>query len=307
MAALSFPATASADDFQDAWNAGMRALGQAKYAEACDHFSRAETISGASIKTRYQLGRCNEERESYVVAHGYFLDAARLAEIEGNAQQSDVARKRLKDIEKKVPVVILEVPEANRVKGMSIKLGGSDVPIQNWGHPIAVEPGSYPVIIAAPGMQTITLEVTAPGPGQRSQLVVPALSVSGPPAIAGPQPIAPPPPSAPDQPEMRRRNPALFWTGMGMIIGGGVAGIAGLVAYAASSVDASFSGDDDEVPPEAIGLWIGAAALIGVGIPFMAVFGRKVPVESEGATPAAEALRLDLVVGPTGGALRLEF
>jgi hypothetical protein len=193
---------------------------------------------------------------------------------------------------------------------MSIKLGDNEVPVQNWGHPIAVEPGSYPVVIAAPGMQTITLEVTAPGPGQRSQLVVPALSASGPPAVAGPQPLAPPPPTTPDQPEMRRRNPALFWTGMGMIIGGGVAGIAGLLAYAAGSVDASLSGDDDgEVPPAAIGLWIGAAALIGVGIPFMAVFGRKVPVEGEETpeTPAAEALRLDLVVGPTGGALRLEF
>lgn len=312
IAALSLPtATASADDFQSAWNAGMRALGQAKYDEACDHFSRAETIGGTSIKTRYQLGRCNEERQSYVAAHGYFLDAARLAELEGNAQQADVARKRIEDIETKVPIVILEVPASTRVAGMTVKLGDDEIPPQNWGHPIAVEPGTYPVVVTAPNMQTLNLEVAAPRAGQRSQLVIPALSPAGPPPVAGPQPVivAPPAPAAPDAPEMKRKNPALFFTGMGMIIGGGVAGIAGLVAYGASSIEADLSGGSDDVPPAAIGLWIGGAALIGVGIPFMVVFGRKVPVDGEepAAAPASEAMRLETVIGPTGGSLRLTF
>jgi hypothetical protein len=299
---MALAAPALADPFQDEWNAGMRALGQAKYEEACAHFSRAEHHSGASIKTRYQLGRCNEERGDHVSAHGYFLDAARLAEIEGNAKQAEVARKRLVDIERHVPIVIIEVAEENRLRGMRVTLAGKEVPVQNWGQPMAVEPGSYPVEISAPGMQTVTLTVTAPGPGQRSQVVVPTLVAGTGPAPAPPPPlvVAPAPvPQVPDQVEMKRKSPALFWTGLGMIIGGGVAGLIGGALYGISG--------EEEPPPESIGLWIGGLALLTTGITFMAVFGKKVPVEEPPAEEKSQALRIEPLLGPTGGGLRVRF
>jgi hypothetical protein len=89
--------------------------------------------------------------------------------------------------------------------------------------------------------------------------------------------------------EQRRRNPALFWTGMGLTIAGGAAIIVGAALVGESQVTTG------ETSYEGVGLLIASGALLGVGFPFMVVYGRK---------QSAEAA---VILSPQGASLRVSF
>ena len=296
LTAVLTTAVSHADEAQDAFNEGMKLLGQGKYDAACAAFDKSEVAAGGeSVRTRYQLGRCNEERGKPVIAHGAFLDAARLSDAEGDGKRAGVARQRAAELAPKVALLVIEVPEPQRVEGLTIKRDGKDVPARDWGVAIAVDPGEHTVEVEAPNQQPMTLKVGDAEVGKKAQITVPPFGSPTDPSgnVAAP---TTPPSEEPESGGTRFNNGALFWTGVGL--GGGGLIAAGLGAAAWYQIN--FNHFQGAPPPAAIAAFGASVVFFGVGIPFMVVGGRRVPDEPE---PAAQGLVVQPFLTPMGGGL----
>jgi hypothetical protein len=289
------------------FNEGMRLLSKGDYDGACAAFERSE-VNGPTMASRYQLGRCNEERSHFGSAYLAYLKSAELAEKKGDTKRAAVARQRARELEDRAPKLVFVVPPANLVQGLTIKRNGASVPNSDWGKAIVIEEGQHNIQIGAPGRKTVSMQIDAQGPGRPAMVTVPTLEAGNDPTepvvvpkptpAASPKPKgAQPPPLQPYQGEQPkpgdRKSPALFWTGVGLVTSGGLAAVLGGIAWGLDGLP--------EPPPGAIVSFVGAGVFLAVGIPFMAVGGRRNGPE------AALAPRLEPVVMPTGAGLKLTF
>jgi hypothetical protein len=94
------------------------------------------------------------------------------------------------------------------------------------------------------------------------------------------------PPQAPGDATAMNSKP-LFWTGFGLTIAGGLLVGAATIGFAIDRL---------QTEQAAIG-WALGGVMLGVGIPFLVVGGRQVPVAGDTA----------IVIGPTGGSVRVRF
>jgi hypothetical protein len=310
----SVPAQAQ-DPMRKHFNEGMKRLAKGDFDGACRYFEASEN-KGPRVASSYQLGKCNEGRNRFGSAYVAYVRAAKLADKEGDTKRGKVARDRAKEIEPKVARYALVV--ASPVDGMRIRVDGRTVPREEWNSARAGDDGSHTVEVSAPGHNPSVFEMHTKV-GETAKVAIPALKkgkdttsssdtteggAGGDAAASGSGGAVPPPIKEGDG--MKRKSTALFFTGMGLLIAGGIAGIAGGLTYA---IDAAESGDD---APEArsIALWVFAVAGIGVGIPFMVVYGKKVPDEpepGEPTKPAETGVIIEPLVSPTGGGLRVRF
>lgn len=305
---------------QDHFNEGMKRLAKSDWNGACAAFEKSEQPE-PTMATRYQLGRCNEERGHFGTAYLMYQSAADIADKQGDTKRRDVARQRVAELEPKATKLVILVPPDRQVDGMSIKRDGTVVPKGEWNKAAVVSNGFHDVQVSAPGRKNVTMRVEAKDTGSVSKITVPALEADAGGGSNGAAP-APAPTTAPTSsstsvppaygttptadagPAMERKNPAMFWSGMGLIIGGALAGAAGAGLYglAAQNGDPG-QGTALPVPPGSIASWTIAVALIATGIPLMVIGGRKVPA----GAPAAEAASLVLDVSPVGVGLRASF
>lgn len=279
------PSQAAADEAADAFNRGMRELGGGRYDAACAAFEEAERHGGATMKTRYQLGRCNQERKRPVAAHRAFADVARLATEAGDDKRTATARLRMKEVVSEVGLLTIDVPAATAaLPGLRIDRDGEPVPPRDFNQPVAVEPGPHTVTVSADGHQTLRLEVTPIAAGASAAVALPALTAgsgsSDPSAAPPPPPVGgSPPPPAPDR-GPGRASPALFWTGVGFVIAGPLTVAGSVYTYV----------EEEEKEIGVVGMVVGGA-LLAIGIPFMVVGGAD-------AEPETQAITLTPAVGP---------
>lgn len=298
-------ATVHADEAADSFNDGKRLMGKGQHAEACAAFKRSEDAAGPNVKTRYWLGRCNEEQGKKAAAYLAYKDAKRMSEKAGDTKRTEVIETRIDELGKILPFLVLTVPEKIRVPGLSIKRDGEDVPKSEWGTPVPVDAGKHKITVSAPGMQEITLNVTASEPGSKAQIVIPELAKAdsaAPAPTATPSSSAPPRPGAPpanEEPEMSRKSPGLFWTGVGLVSAGGLAVIVGGVLLIQGEVEDGLGGVTDR-RPAGLGLMITGGVFLAVGIPFMVVFGKKVPAEGDAVKKEEALLTVQPVITPGG-------
>jgi hypothetical protein len=290
LALLLAPAPARADAARDAFNEGKMLFGKSDFAGACKAFEKSEKLGGENVNSRFWLGRCNEMNKRPAAAYRYFEDALQLAEKAGDNDRVDAIKDRLRELEGKVGFLVVTVPPKVRVDGLEIRCDGETVHSDDWGMPRAVEIGEHKILVVAPAKKSITLTVTTTDPGAKAQIVIPELPAGdgtapaptpgpSPDPAPGPRPGPQPPAPLPGDPgaEMERRNPALFWTGVGLVISSGVAAIAGVAVL----IQGGVGEDGVDHFPAVVASFVGTAVFLGVGIPFMAVFGKRVPAEPE--------------------------
>ncbi|HHH28927.1 MAG TPA: tetratricopeptide repeat protein [Polyangiaceae bacterium] len=275
-----------ADEADDAFNRGMHELGRGRYDAACDAFEEAERHGGATMKTRYQLGRCNQEQNKHVASHRAFADVARLATEAGDDKRAAIARQRMKEVAAHVGLLTIDVPAATAaLPGLRIARDGEPVPPRDFNRPIAVAPGPHTVTVSADDHQTLELKVTPIPAGGSAAVALPELTAgSGKTAADAPappdpaDPAAPPPAAADEGP--RRASPALFWTGLAFVIAGPLTVAGSVYTYV----------EESQKEIGIIGMAVGGA-LLAVGIPFMVVGGAD-------AEPGERAVILEPQVGP---------
>ncbi len=310
---LLAPATAMADAASNALNEGKRLMGKGQHAQACAQFAKAEAIAGQNVKTRYWTGRCNEEQGNKAAAYLAYRDAKRMAIKAGDTKRTDVINTRIAELGQVLPFLQVTVPESMQgIDGLTIQRNGQDFPRERWGQPMPIETGKHKITVSAPGYQTISLNVTATGPGSTAQLVIPALQpaqggAAPPPPGPGPTPMPLPGGPVGDQPEMERKNAGLFWTGVGLVSAGGLAVLVGGAALLVSAAEESASFDDfedsNDTGAAGVGLLVTGGVFLAVGIPFMVVFGKKVPAEK----PTAGTVTISPMLSPTGLGLQGTF
>ncbi len=308
---LSLSGLALGDESKTAFQEGMKALATEDYDGACAAFERSDTAK-PSLAARYQLGRCNESRGRFGTAHRYFLMAAAMADEAGDTERAKTARQRAREVEPKAGQLAIIVAQDRQVEGLAISCDGVEVPQTQWGKAVPTDAGKHTIELSAPGYEPQTLEAEIAGPGKPVLLEIPALVAAGG-ATASTATAAPPPPPPPgdEGPQEARRSNGAFWTGVGLTAAGGLAAIGGVYFIAAGQ------GTEEENAITAVGLWVLGGAMLGVGLPLMLVFGKKVPAgpdgepldEDEAAAQAAAAgvVTLQPLVGPTGAGLRLTF
>ena len=282
LSALTWTAMARADEERRAhFQLGMELLAKSDYEGACAAFEKAEA-NGPAIGSSYQLGRCNEGRGKYGLAYESYTRAATLADSAGDGERASIARERAAEMAPRAPKLLIVVPPDRAAAGMTVRIDGKAV--VDWSSAAPIGEGSHRIEIAAQGRSSVAVAVEVRMQAEVVRVTVPEL-----PPLAS---AAPPPPD--EEPEERRRNPALFWTGVGLTIGGGCALIAGLgiLGNAEATADPTYS-------PAGIVLLVSSAALLGVGIPFTIVYGRKEPAEA--------AVIIEPRIGPGSASLSVTF
>ncbi len=300
ISAMASAPGARADAMDVCFDEGLAEIQKARWAEACEVFTRCEAQHGVTLKTRYQLGRCQEAQGKYARAFEAYSDAARLSAQAGDPQRAEVARKRAAALEAKVARIRVNVsPAALKIEGLTVKRNGETLAREDYNRTLAVDPGDYLITAEAPGRKRVTRRIRGAAPsGSTKDVTIPPLAMGsgddpapdpGASEADGDAPIAAGAPDGGDAAgETEMNNKALFWVGLGLTIGGAI-GVAG---------GGVLTGIEGEATDEAVAGFIGGGVLLAVGIPFLVIGGRSVPVGSAALTPW---------LAPTGGGVRIDF
>jgi hypothetical protein len=311
LAVLVAPRAYAQDDARTHFNEGMKLLGKGDYDGACAAFEKSEKAGKPTMATSYQLGRCNEGRDKFGLAHEHYLRAAQLGDESGDPERATIARQRAQEVGAKAPKLIIVVTAERRADRMRIELDGEALDEEDWGKPLPVAERPHRLVVSAPGKKSATMQLPAPDTGKSVRVEVPKLSPgSGSTAVEAPAPStqpgprpapAPPPPGAIPPPmgpgyELERRSPGLFGLGITFVCVGGVGILVGGI-WAGGS--ATFDG---EPHPGSIVTLVGGVALLGTGIPLIVIYGKKVPPEQPTAAVTVEPL-----IGAGSGGVRVTF
>jgi hypothetical protein len=188
---------------------GHEAADRGDHASACESF-RESLKYFRRVSTLLNLGKCSDAIGQIAEALRYWTEAAAL--LEPTDARMTLAKKRIDDLEERVPQLTLQLP-AQLPDGSVVELDGVVLPPQRYRAALRLNPGvRYEVSLLTPG-HAPTRESVELAPSERRQLTLaPGLAVKK-------EPRAP----APTQP-----------SGLSGIQVGGIAigavGLAGLVA-----------------------------------------------------------------------------
>ena len=127
---------------------GRQLLSEQRIAEACAEFEASQEID-AGIGTLLYLGDCYEQMGRTASAWASFKEAASLAQARSDERER-VAAIRASALEPRLTRLILRVPQAYRLEGLTIRLAGAPIPRASWGVGLPVDPGWQRVEAMAP-------------------------------------------------------------------------------------------------------------------------------------------------------------
>jgi tetratricopeptide (TPR) repeat protein len=144
------------------------------FEQACPLFEESLKLD-FGIGTLLFLSDCQEQLGKTASAWAGFREAATLARTKGQAEREKIAQGRAAALLPKLATLRIQVADANKTIGISIKRNGVSVGEPTWGEALPVDPGTQKLEASAPGYETWTGVVEIPvGPGQ-SEAEVPAL------------------------------------------------------------------------------------------------------------------------------------
>lgn len=198
-------------------------MGQGKLEAACPKLEQSQKLDPAP-GTLYQLAVCYEGTGKPATALAYFTEIADLAKKAGYKDKEKVARDKATELEPKVPRIVIEVPEASRVSGLSISRDGKTVPEDQYNHPILVDPGDYAIAASAPGKKPFDTSVSVRGEGVRVKVPI-ILADAEDKSKEQNQHPPPPPPKQSSFGAMRIAGVGLAVVGVGGVVVGSVFGL----------------------------------------------------------------------------------
>jgi hypothetical protein len=164
---------------------GRKLIKQGKLGPGCDKLAASETIE-TSVGTLLNLGDCREKLGKVASAWAAFRKAEGLAKRSGGDDKRQVeARKRADKLEPMLANLVIQVD--NRVDGLVVKRDGLVIDVGAWNTPVPVDPGSYAIIVEAPGFKLWRTDITVLHKAKRI-VSVPALER----IPVAPTPAAPP-------------------------------------------------------------------------------------------------------------------
>ncbi|HEV8551014.1 MAG TPA: hypothetical protein VGQ57_18330 [Polyangiaceae bacterium] len=133
---------------------GRAFLHEGHYDEACDAFAESQRLDPAS-GTLLNLAACREAQGRIASAWLRYRDAVALGSSEGNADNENLARARVQELEPRVSHLTLIAPNTD-VARLVVELDDARVDAPVWGTPLAADPGTHVVTVSATGYQPWT-------------------------------------------------------------------------------------------------------------------------------------------------------
>jgi hypothetical protein len=155
--------TARADDAaaaQALFDDGKRLFAAGRYDEACPKFEESERLDPAG-GTILHAGLCNEARGKTATAWAELEEALSAARRDKRGDREKVAREHLDALAPRLSrVTIVVTPDARRLEGLSVALGGRRLEEASWGVAIPVDPGEIVVEARARGHEPLRVVTT---------------------------------------------------------------------------------------------------------------------------------------------------
>jgi hypothetical protein len=242
--ALSTPALAQQEsDWDSLFREGREAMRQKDYATACQRFSASAEIKRAA-GVLLNLAMCEELRNHLTDSWRNWGEALTL--LAQNDDRLKLAKEHMSALEKRIALLTVHLRPGSP-PGTEVL---EDFHQQRLRVDVATpfEPGSYRLVVSAPGRADERLSLTLSSGEQRTIELMPGDPLPGrPPTVsAPPQTFAPPPPPAPT-PKMAVRAVATekpkIGAPLGLTISGLVVGAvgAGLLGSVKSNYDSLYS------------------------------------------------------------------
>ncbi len=151
---------------------GRALMKEGKFQEACQAFERSQKLDPQN-GTLFNLAGCDEKIGKLATA---WLAYRELAQRDTNAKRKAEATKRAKDLDKRLPKLVLAAPEQTPI-GLTVTLDGVDaVPLLGIESPVDL--GDHKVVAAAPGFQPFETVVAVKTEGKTMTIKL-ALQVQG--------------------------------------------------------------------------------------------------------------------------------
>ncbi len=175
---------------------GRTLMEKGELAAACPKLEQSQKLDPSS-GTMLNLALCHEKEGRIATAWAEYLVAARMARTQGKADRAQAAEGYASALEPKLSYLTVNVSQ--KVQGMVIRRGGTELDASTLGSRLPIDPGEQVLTVSAPGMKTLELKLTI-GAGDAQTVVIPALEKEAPsaaPAAAPPSPAAGPVAGAP--------------------------------------------------------------------------------------------------------------
>jgi hypothetical protein len=225
---------------------GRAQMDKGELAAACPKLEQSQKLDPSS-GTMLNLALCHEKEGRIATAWAEYLVAARMARTQGRADRAQAAEGYASALEPKLSYLTVNVSQ--KVQGMVIRRGGTELDASALGSRLPIDPGEHVLTVSAPGKKTLELKLKIGAAGDAQTVVIPALENDTQAGAAPPGPAAAPvvatptasPPSAdaprsPPPSATKVDAPVLPWViggvGVAALGVGGVFGVLALGSYA---------------------------------------------------------------------------
>ncbi len=137
---------------------GRRLMREGRLAEACPLLAESQRLDPGG-GTLLNLATCRKLEGRTATAHSLFREALATARRDGRRDRIDIAQREIEELEPVLARVVIVVPAAVRVRGLSLSINGAPVPEAAWGTPFAVDPGTVRLTAAAPGFHAAATDL----------------------------------------------------------------------------------------------------------------------------------------------------
>jgi hypothetical protein len=225
---------------------GRTLLEKGDLAAACPKLEQSQKLDPSS-GTMLNLALCHEKEGRIATAWAEYLVAARMARTQGKADRAQAAEGYASALEPKLSYLTVNVSQ--KVPGMIIRRGGTELDASTLGSRLPIDPGEHVLTVSAPGHKPLELELRIGAAGDTQTVVIPALEKDEPgvaaataPAAApasAPSPVAPAaqaPATPPPLPKAAQKGSSIVpWliggAGVAALGAGGVFGVLALGTY----------------------------------------------------------------------------
>lgn len=215
----------------------VRLMKTGDYAAACPKLRESQRLD-AGVGTLVYLAECYSRSGKTASAWATWREAHAAARAAGQADRERMAKARADALEAELPRVTVTVRAPAR--GTEVKRDDVAVSEGTWGAPVPVDPGDHTFTASAPGKRAWTHSIRI-APGQRLEVVVPALEDD-----AAAPPPAPLPPPRPADPAPSSGWTTQRWAGVG-VAGAGVLAV-GVGAFFGARAASTWGDVQDRCP-----------------------------------------------------------
>ncbi len=168
---------------------GKRLSAEHKFAEACPKFAESYKLD-PGLGTLLNLATCHEAEGKPASAWAEFSEASSRARRESDNERAQLAEEHVRTLEPKLAHLSIALAGA-APQGLVIKFDGRELSSAALGVQFPIDPGPHQLEASAPGKQSYSLAITAPGPAGSATVTVPPLQDA--PGVAASAPVSPTP------------------------------------------------------------------------------------------------------------------